>query len=221
MPRKQKQEVSQTKENRRTKLQTTPETPFDETPSAAMPVGEKEADVRSEETVGTSAEVEQTANETTVAKPAGDPETSVRAEETIRASVEGGEMPGGTATDDATGKPAAASTEQPPTGDKIGQPEVDTATTLAMRRWRERPTCCCGCGQSLSSAKKNFVQGHDGKAKVIVRKIMRGELLAGDAPAELILRHAEIKFIMSSPEFGRVVEAWRKICGLAGVAAGK
>jgi hypothetical protein len=37
----------------------------------------------------------------------------------------------------------------------------------------------------------------------------------------LILRHAEIKFVMRSPEFGRVVEAWREICAFAGIAAGK
>jgi hypothetical protein len=50
---------------------------------------------------------------------------------------------------------------------------------------------------------------------------MRGELPAGEAPTELILRHAEIKFIMRSPEFGRVVEMWREICGLACNSAGK
>jgi hypothetical protein len=49
---------------------------------------------------------------------------------------------------------------------------------------------------------------------VIVRKIMRGELLPQDAPPELILRHSEIKFIMHSPEFRRVAEMWREICGL-------
>jgi len=65
---------------------------------------------------------------------------------------------------------------------------------------------CCGCGKVLSSAKKHFVQGHDGKAKAMVRKIMRGELQPQDAPPELILRHSEIKFIVLSPEFQRVVE---------------
>jgi hypothetical protein len=49
----------------------------------------------------------------------------------------------------------------------------------------------------LSSPKKHFIQGHDGKAKVIVRKIMR------------------------SPEFRRVAEMWREICGVTlGRAAG-
>ena len=53
------------------------------------------------------------------------------------------------------------------------------------------------------------------------RKIMRGELLPQDAPPELILRHSEIKFIMRSPEFRRVAEMWREICGLTlGRAAG-
>jgi hypothetical protein len=45
---------------------------------------------------------------------------------------------------------------------------------------------------------------------------MKGELPAGEAPVELILRHSEIKFVMPSPEFGRVVEAWREICTFAG-----
>jgi hypothetical protein len=47
-----------------------------------------------------------------------------------------------------------------------------------------------------------------------VRK-RRGELLAGEAPTELILRHAEIKFIMRGPEFHRAVEVWREMCGVA------
>jgi len=93
-------------------------------------------------------------------------------------------------------------------------PALDTDAALALRRLRERPLCCCGCGQVLSSPKKHFIQGHDGKAKVIVRKIMCGELQPQDAPPELILRHSEIKFIMHSPEFRRVAEMWREICGL-------
>ena len=142
MPRKQKQEVSQTEKKQRTKRKTAPETP------------------------------------------------------------------GETTTDNATATPAAAAVEQPPAGDV--KPELDTPTALALKRWRERPTGCCGCGQPLSSAKKNFAQGHDGRAKKIIRRIMKGELPAGEAPVELILRHAEIKFVMGSPEFGRVVEAWRE-----------
>jgi hypothetical protein len=74
---------------------------------------------------------------------------------------------------------------------------LDTDAALALRRLRERPLCCCGCGQVLSNPKKHFIQGHDGKAKVIVRKIMR------------------------SPEFRRVAEMWREICGVTlGRAAG-
>jgi hypothetical protein len=47
------------------------------------------------------------------------------------------------------------------------------------------------------------------------------ELQLQEAPTELILRHMEIKFIMRSPEFRRVVEMWREICGLTlGRAAG-
>ena len=93
-------------------------------------------------------------------------------------------------------------------------PALDTDAALALRRLRERPLCCCGCGQVLSSPKRHFIQGHDGKAKVIVRKIMRGELKPQDAPPQLTLGHSEIKFIMRSPEFRRVAEMWREICGL-------
>ena len=54
-----------------------------------------------------------------------------------------------------------------------------------------------------------------------MRKIMCGELQPQDAPPELILRHSESKFIMRSPEFRRVAEMWREICGLTlGRAAG-
>jgi hypothetical protein len=202
MPRKRKQEESLTQKSRRTKRSTTPETPFDETPATSDTAGDAETEVRPEDAIETPAAVEQTVSET---------ETVVAATMTQ------------TATDDATGEAAAAAVEQVPNGSpsEIAQPEMETATALALKRWRERPTCCCGCGQQLSSSKKNFVQGHDGKAKVIVRKIMRGELPAGEAPTELILRHAEIKFIMRSPEFGRVVEMWREICGLTRNAAGK
>jgi hypothetical protein len=188
MPRKSKQEERQVKKGRRTKRQTTPKTKVAETSAGGEPAGDVETDVSLEETVGTSAEVEQTASETAI--------------------------------DDATGQAAAANVEQPPTGDAsaVAQTEVDSVTALALKRWRERPTCCCGCGQVLASPKKHFVQGHDGRAKVIIRKIMRGELPAGEAPPELILRHAEIKFIVCSPEFRRVVEAWRELCGLTRAA---
>ena len=100
-------------------------------------------------------------------------------------------------------------------------PTLDTDAALALKRLRERPLCCCGCGQVLSNPKRHFIQGHDGKAKVIVRKIMRGELKPQDAPPQLTLGHSEIKFIMRSPEFRRVAEMWREICGLTlGRAAG-
>jgi hypothetical protein len=56
-----------------------------------------------------------------------------------------------TAIDEAIRQSAAAAAERQPAGDASGvtQPEVDTATVLALKRWRERPTCCCGCGQLL------------------------------------------------------------------------
>lgn len=120
-------------------------------------------------------------------------------------------------------EPGDAQTDQPEretvtASEAPAGPTLDTDAALALRRLRERPRCCCGCGQLLSSAKKHLIQGHDGKAKVIVRKIMRGELQPQEAPTELILRHMEIKFIVCSPEFRRVVEMWREICGMARAA---
>ena len=58
-------------------------------------------------------------------------------------------------------------------------------------------------------------------ANVAERGFRSRELQLQEAPTELILRHMEIKFIMRSPEFRRVVEMWREICGLTlGRAAG-
>ena len=146
--------------------------------------------------------------------------------ETVGEGEEAGDVPretGEAPTADETGD---AQTEQPDGETVVASevpagPTLDTDAALALRRLRDRPRCCCGCGQVLSSPKKHFIQGHDGRAKVIVRKIMRGELQPQEAPTELILRHMEIKFIMRSPEFRRVVEMWREICGLTlGRAAG-
>jgi hypothetical protein len=144
-------------------------------------------------------------------------ETQVNANETVELNVPAVETPTETPTDAAS---QGADIAAPPTGDasEVAQPETDSATALALKRWRERPTCCCDCGKVLSSAKKHFIQGHDGKAKAMVRKIMRGELQPQDAPPELILRHSEIKFIVLSPEFQRVVEVWRDMCGLTRTA---
>jgi hypothetical protein len=44
------------------------------------------------------------------------------------------------------------------------------------------------------------------------------QLQPQEAPTELILRHMEIKFIMRSPEFRRLVEMWREMCGLTRAA---
>src|SRR5664279_2071523 len=104
MPRKQKQEVSQTKESRRKGRQTTPETPFDETSSAGDPAGAVETDVRPEETAGTVAEVEQTANETATTELAGDVDTDVRLDETAGTPVEVEQTARETATDEVTGQ---------------------------------------------------------------------------------------------------------------------
>ncbi|MGO9241472.1 MAG: hypothetical protein ACLPXM_20295 [Terriglobales bacterium] len=146
--------------------------------------------------------------------------------ETVGEAEEAGDVSGVTGEAGTAVEPGDAQTEQPlgetATASEVpAGPTLDTDAALALRRMRERPRCCCGCGQVLSSPKKHFIQGHDGKAKVIVRKIMRGELQPQEAPTELILRHMEIKFIMRSPEFRRVVEMWREICGLTlGRAAG-
>jgi hypothetical protein len=87
---------------------------------------------------------------------------------------------------------------------------LDTHAALALKRLREHPTCACGCGKVLPNPKKCFIVGHDGKAKAIVCRVMRGELLPEDVPTELILRHKEIKFIMDAPEFRRLVESWEQ-----------
>jgi hypothetical protein len=50
---------------------------------------------------------------------------------------------------------------------------------------------------------------------------MKGELPAGEAPTELILRHAEIKFIIRSPEYHKVIDLWREMCGVANTHAAK
>ena len=139
--------------------------------------------------------------------------------ETVGEGGEAGDVSRETVKAGTAAEPGDAQTDQPaaetPTGSEVpAGPTLDTDAALALRRLRERPLCCCGCGQVLSSPKKHFIQGHDGKAKVIVRKIMRGELQPQEAPTELILRHMEIEFIMRSPEFRRVVEMWREICGL-------
>lgn len=87
---------------------------------------------------------------------------------------------------------------------------TDTEHALALKRWRENPTCACGCGKVLPNPKKHFIIGHDGKAKAILRKVMRGELPADAVPTELILRHREIRFVMGSPEFRRMVDSWQE-----------
>jgi len=183
-----------------------------ETADGAQPgadVARDEADV---------AETAQTSPEMAGDEPGDGVETLAEGEEAAdvsRETVEAG-----------TAGPADAQMERPDAetataSEAPAGPTLDTDAALALKRLRERPLCCCGCGQVLSNPKRHFIQGHDGKAKVIVRKIMRGELKPQDAPPQLILRHSEIKFIMRSPEFRRVAEMWREICGLTlGRAAG-
>jgi hypothetical protein len=161
--------------------------------------------------------------ETSSARGSTDRETDSRLEETVASPGEVEQTVNETTTDETTARAATAAVEKAPAGDAstVAQTEVDSAMALALRRLREKPLCCCGCGGSLSGPKKHFLQGHDGKAKTIVRKIMRGEMKAEDAPPELILRHSEIKFIRLHPEFHSVVETWRELCGVTPTNATK
>ena len=178
---------------------------------------EVETDVPVEENVETSVTgEEQRVSETTTDDDATQPAAAATEQPTTGESVEVEQAVHETNTDKTAPRPAAAATELLPTGNAsaVARPGVDSATALALRRLREKPLCCCGCGGSLSGPKKHFFQGHDGKAKSIVRKIMRGEMKPQDAPVELILRHEEIKFIRQHPEFHSVVDAWRKLRGV-------
>ncbi|MCC6363163.1 MAG: hypothetical protein IT165_06530 [Bryobacterales bacterium] len=109
-------------------------------------------------------------------------------------------------------EPEASQTAQPEgeTATAKEVPAVDTEAALAMRRFAENPKCACGCGKTLPNPKKHFIIGHDGKAKAILRKVMRGELPADAVPTELILRHREIGFVMRGPEYRKLVESWQK-----------
>ena len=75
---------------------------------------EAETNVRLEETVETTTAIEQTVNETTSDEIAAHPDIA--------------------AVEMAPGENASA----------VAQPEVDSATALALRRLREKPLCCCG-----------------------------------------------------------------------------
>lgn len=215
MARKQKREERVTKKGRRTERQTTPETPDTETSALEVNAETMETQLNQNETEELSVVAVETLSETATDEATGPTAT---ADVKQPPAIDTGE----TAEDGATG-PAAADVEQLQTGDasEVAQPDVDSATALALRRLRETPRCCCGCGLILSNPKKHFIIGHDGKAKATVRKIMRGELQPQDAPPELILRHMEIKFIVLSPQFRPVVEAWRELCGITLAAAGQ
>ena len=184
-----------------------------ETSDGAQP----EADVARD--AADAAATAQTGPERAGDEPGDGVETLTEGEEAKDVSRETGQAetaaaPGDAQTERPEGQTPAAS--EVPAG-----PTLDIDAAVVLKRLREQPLCCCGCGQVLSNPKRHFSQGHDSKAKVIVRKIMRGELLPQDAPPELILRHSESKFIMRSPEFRRVAEMWREICGLTlGRAAG-
>jgi hypothetical protein len=119
MPRKRKQKESLAKKSRRTKRSATPETPFNETPETIEPAGDTETKVRSEDAVETPDAMEQKPSETATADAA-----------TLKQ----------TATDNATGEAAAAAVEQVSEGSpsEIAQPEMETATALALKR-SDRP----------------------------------------------------------------------------------
>jgi hypothetical protein len=95
--------------------------------------------------------------------------------ETVGEGEEAGDVSRETEATGTAAGPGDAGAEQPEgetvvASEEPASPTLDTDAALALRRVRERPLCCCGCGQALSSPKKHFIQGHDGKAKVIVRR---------------------------------------------------
>jgi hypothetical protein len=96
---------------------------------------------------------------------------------------------------------------------------MNTDTALALKRWREHPTCCCGCGGALANANKRFLVGHDSRAHSVAYKIARGQMRPEDAPAELILRRKEISFLVRNPQFRQVLEAWDALCSKSGGAS--
>jgi hypothetical protein len=136
--------------------------------------------------------------------------------ETGAEGVETAELVQETGGAGANAEPEATQTAHPE-GPTAPAPEVpaspttgDTEAALALRRFAENPKCACGCGKTLPNPKKHFIIGHDGKAKAILRKVLRGELPADAVPTELILRHREIRFIMGGPEYQRLIESWQK-----------
>ena len=160
-----------------------------ETSDGAQP----EADVARD--AADAAATAQTGPERAGDEPGDGVETLTEGEEAKDVSRETGQAetaaaPGDAQTERPEGQTPAAS--EVPAG-----PTLDIDAAVVLKRLREQPLCCCGCGQVLSNPKRHFSQGHDSKAKVIVRKIMRG------------------------PEFRRVAEMWREICGVTlGRAAG-
>jgi hypothetical protein len=142
-------------------------------------------------------------------------ETAKAGVETGAEGVEAAELVPETGMAGDNAEPGATQTAQPE-GEAATAPVLpsspttaDTEAKLALRRFAESPKCACGCGGSVKP-KKFFIIGHDGKAKAILRKVMRGELPADAVPTELILRHREIRFVMGSPEFRRLVDEWQK-----------
>ena len=151
------------------------------------------------------AETTQTGPEMAGDEPSDGVETVGEGEEAGDVSCETGQA--GTAD-----VPADAQTNQPEAETAVASevPALDTDAALALKRLRERPLCCCGCGRVLPNPKKHFIVGHDGKAKAILRRVMRGELPPDAVPTELILRHREIRFVMAAPEFRRLVDLWQQ-----------
>ena len=118
----------------------------------------------------------------------------------------------GIGTEPAGAQASAPQGETAPVSEASASPAImETDTALALKRWREHPTCCCGCRGTLASAKKTFLVGHDSRAHSVAKKIARGQMRPEEAPMELILRRKEIGFLVRNPEFGRVMEAWDKL----------
>lgn len=147
-------------------------------------------------------------------------ETAVDAVSTgIEAGGEGAEAA------DTAGETNAAGNAAEPADGQTSQPDTETATTsevpvsattletgdaLALRRFAEAPKCACGCGMALPNPKRCFLIGHDGKLKSVLKRVLRKELPPEAIPTEAIIRHREIRFLMTDPLYQSLVESWAK-----------
>jgi hypothetical protein len=95
-----------------------------------------------------AAETAQTGPEMAGDEPGDGVETVGEGEEAKDVSRETGQA-------GVAGEPGDAQTERPDaetaTASEVpADPTLDTDAALALKRLRERPLCCCGCGQVLS-----------------------------------------------------------------------